>query len=97
MCKSECPKDRERIVYKGTVYLEWFGDFFFFFKQKTAYEIYQCDWSSDVCSSDLPYYGYARQDRKVAPRVPITAKVVAEMIMGVGVRQIGRASCRERV
>ncbi len=29
--------------------------FFFFFKQKTAYEIYQCDWSSDVCSSDLPY------------------------------------------
>ena len=29
----------------------WF--IFFFFKQKTAYEIYQCDWSSDVCSSDL--------------------------------------------
>ena len=27
--------------------------FFFLFKQKTAYEIYQCDWSSDVCSSDL--------------------------------------------
>ena len=26
---------------------------FFFFKQKTAYELYQCDWSSDVCSSDL--------------------------------------------
>ena len=29
------------------------GLVFFFFKQKTAYEIYQCDWSSDVCSSDL--------------------------------------------
>ena len=28
-------------------------DGFFFFKQTTAYEIYQCDWSSDVCSSDL--------------------------------------------
>ena len=28
---------------------------FFFFKQKTAYEIYQCDWSSDVCSSDLDF------------------------------------------
>ena len=27
--------------------------FFFFFKQKTAYEIRNCDWSSDVCSSDL--------------------------------------------
>src|SRR5210317_1603637 len=26
--------------------------FFFFFKQKTAYEIYECDWSSYVCSSD---------------------------------------------
>ena len=31
--------------------------FFFFFKQKTAYEIYQCDWSSDVCSSDLTMQG----------------------------------------
>src|SRR5881392_4391850 len=28
--------------------------FFFFFKQKTAYEITHSDWSSDVCSSDLP-------------------------------------------
>ena len=28
-------------------------NFFFFFKQKTAYEIKECDWSSDVCSSDL--------------------------------------------
>ena len=33
--------------------------FFFFFKQKTAYEIKECDWSSDVCSSDLPKFaGY---------------------------------------
>src|SRR3546814_1313334 len=27
---------------------------FFFFKQKTAYELRISDWSSDVCSSDLP-------------------------------------------
>ena len=33
--------------------------FFFFFKQKTAYEIYQGDWSSDVCSSDLLAAGAA--------------------------------------
>ena len=29
------------------------GGWVFFFKQKTAYEIKECDWSSDVCSSDL--------------------------------------------
>ena len=36
--------------------------YFFFFKQKTAYEIYQCDWSSDVCSSDLLYHWYRNND-----------------------------------
>src|SRR3546814_3435224 len=30
--------------------------FFFFFKQKTAYEMRISDWSSDVCSSDLPRF-----------------------------------------
>ena len=29
---------------------------FFFFRQKTAYEIGECDWSSDVWSSDLKYH-----------------------------------------
>src|SRR3546814_13437382 len=32
--------------------------FFFFFKQKTAYEMRISDWSSDVCSSDLPFRGH---------------------------------------
>src|SRR3546814_1275190 len=32
----------------------FFHCFFFFFKQKTAYEMRISDWSSDVCSSDLP-------------------------------------------
>src|SRR3546814_1609357 len=31
-------------------------DVFFFFKQKTAYEVRISDWSSDVCSSDLVYF-----------------------------------------
>src|SRR3546814_10438188 len=30
--------------------------FFFFFKQKTAYELRISDWSSDVCSSDLQFF-----------------------------------------
>jgi ribose-phosphate pyrophosphokinase len=32
----------------------------------------------------VPYYGYARQDRKVRPRVPITAKLVADLITAAG-------------
>ena len=35
--------------------------FFFFFKQKTAYEFVDCDWSSDVCSSDLRIEAAAKQ------------------------------------
>src|SRR3546814_7682182 len=34
--------------------------FFFFFKQKTAYEMRISDWSSDVCSSDLRFVGIER-------------------------------------
>ena len=37
----------------GCVGFFFFFLLFFFFKQKTAYEIKECDWSSDVCSSDL--------------------------------------------
>ncbi len=36
----------------------------------------------------LPYYGYARQDRKAAPRVPISAKLVADIITTVGIRRV---------
>src|SRR3546814_17253061 len=36
--------------------------FFFFFKQKTAYEMRISDWSSDVCSSDLVHWQLLRND-----------------------------------
>ena len=36
----------------------------------------------------MPYYGYARQDRKAAPRVPISAKVVADIVTTVGARRV---------
>ena len=36
----------------------------------------------------LPYYGYARQDRKVASRTPITAKLVADLIVAAGATRV---------
>ncbi len=36
----------------------------------------------------IPYYGYARQDRKVKPRVPISAKLVADLITVVGANRV---------
>jgi ribose-phosphate pyrophosphokinase len=36
----------------------------------------------------IPYYGYARQDRKVRPRVPITAKLVADLISASGTDRV---------
>jgi ribose-phosphate pyrophosphokinase len=36
----------------------------------------------------MPYFGYARQDRKVAPRVPITAKLVADLLTTAGADRI---------
>lgn len=36
----------------------------------------------------IPYYGYARQDRKVQPRVPISAKLVADLITAAGTSRV---------
>ena len=36
----------------------------------------------------VPYFGYARQDRKAAPRVPITAKLVADMMEAAGITRV---------
>src|SRR6201999_26059 len=36
----------------------------------------------------LPYYGYARKDRKEKPRVPITAKLVADLISAAGADRV---------
>ncbi|MBN1495888.1 MAG: ribose-phosphate pyrophosphokinase [Spirochaetes bacterium] len=36
----------------------------------------------------MPYFGYARQDRKVEPRVPISAKVIANTLQAVGINRI---------
>ena len=36
----------------------------------------------------LPFYGYARQDRKDQPRVPITAKLVANLLVAAGANRV---------
>src|SRR3546814_3387980 len=86
--------------------------FFFFFKQKTAYDMRISDWSSDVCSSDLGEADLARQGEARIERLPrpLLEQQRARHALqeGGAVRrradsrrlpcgQIGRASCRERV
>src|SRR3546814_1805960 len=82
---------------------------FFFFKQKTAYEMRISDWSSDVCSSDLKTRSgkiMRRILRKIAENehsnlgdisTLADPSVVTELVENRMNREIGRASCRERV
>ena len=44
--------------------------------------------SADRITAVIPYYGYARQDRKDQPRVPITAKLVANLITVAGAHRV---------
>lgn len=44
--------------------------------------------SADRITAVIPYYGYARQDRKDEPRVPISAKLVADLIVTAGANRI---------
>lgn len=44
--------------------------------------------SANSVAAVIPYYGYARQDRKVAPRAPITAKLVADLITVAGATRV---------
>src|SRR3546814_12142203 len=61
----------------------WLCFFFFFFKQKTAYEMRISDWSSDVCSSDL-----------LRP-VPVRSRILLR-VRGVEARQPPRDALVER-
>lgn len=44
--------------------------------------------SAEHITAVIPYYGYARQDRKVAPRTPITAKLIADLIGTAGATRV---------
>src|SRR3546814_5062091 len=75
---------------------------FFFFKQKTAYEMRISDWSSDVCSSDLnaDTQGYAKAWGGAGGDGHSLWALLAGLrypVCPTRGAQIGRASCRERV
>src|SRR5213075_1963482 len=65
---------------------------FFFFKQKTAYEITRRDWSSDVCSSDLPRELRARGRRRLLGR-PLTGGESGESEYGESGAAEGFGEC----
>jgi ribose-phosphate pyrophosphokinase len=44
--------------------------------------------SAEEIVAVVPYYGYARQDRKVAPRTPITSKLVADLLTAAGATRV---------
>ncbi|MBM4323516.1 MAG: ribose-phosphate pyrophosphokinase [Deltaproteobacteria bacterium] len=44
--------------------------------------------SAERITAVLPYYGYARQDRKVSPRAPISAKLIADLITTAGASRV---------
>ena len=44
--------------------------------------------SAEEITAVMPYYGYGRQDRKVAPRAPITAKLVADLVTRAGATRV---------
>src|SRR3546814_7025649 len=74
---------------------------FFFFKQKTAYEMRISDWSSDVCSSDLIVavaFDKVLAGLDAAKAAGLQVKINCVALKGVNDdEEIGRASCRERV
>ncbi len=44
--------------------------------------------SADYITAVIPYFGYARQDRKDKPRVPISAKLIANLLQAAGVNRV---------
>src|SRR3546814_2011905 len=53
---STMPWDNRPPLHRCQLFSWHYSLWFFFFKQKTAYEMRISDWSSDVCSSDLPRF-----------------------------------------
>src|SRR3546814_6233825 len=88
----------------------WLICFFFFFKQKTAYEMRISDWSSDVCSSDLwVLLTFSWKLPRVVERIMGTDKLQPQLrllvVLAIGIvarseeRRVGKecvSTCRSR-
>src|SRR3546814_8899937 len=85
------------VIYLIYIHLLMFV-IFFFFKQKTAYEMRISDWSSDVCSSDLVESSEACAFNRLLISTDVAARPPCAPYERAASRmEIGRASCRERV
>src|SRR3546814_3158138 len=61
-----------------------FSRFFFFFKQKTAYEMRISDWSSDVCSSDLYMIRFGGLDMVNDPVIGLVVETACRFHQSIG-------------
>src|SRR3546814_8409159 len=59
------------MLFFSFIFIFFFYCSVWFFKQKTAYEMRFSDWSSDVCSSDLPAYLDKGENRSITPELKI--------------------------
>src|SRR3546814_3710274 len=66
--------------------------FFFFFKQKTAYEMRISDWSSDVCSSDLRRRAQSRHEPALSVQPPVRPGNRADHARPAISQHIGKAA-----
>src|SRR3546814_7153723 len=67
----------------------WRDFCFFFFKQKTAYEMRISDWSSDVCSSNLSFgRGYSRPPTSSSPMSPSNGRMLLRGMQEYGAQSL---------
>src|SRR3546814_4431783 len=96
LCSSVITCDRWTYSCRLRSWIRWCLMDFFFFKQKTAYEMRISDWSSDVCSSDLVVDPFPMLSRAFEQQFAVLEPGIVDEQPGRAV-EIGRASCRERV
>src|SRR5690242_7972823 len=82
---------------QGKSFLVRWSGFLFFFSSRRRHTSLTCDWSSDVCSSDLLWPDAVPEPRIGAPASRSEQVWSPDLALVEILREIGRASCRERV